>query len=113
MLSFPRFKNDPIQKFYDSVVAEKETIIRSKTMKMDDNLPDGTECNEITVEWEEDHIISYTIPKTYALKRPTWDFTNHPDNGGVSPNHCRGIPGAKTEASAHTLVPIGFPGNPL
>jgi hypothetical protein len=74
LLSFPRFKNDPIQKFYDSVVAEKETIIRSKTMKMDDNLPDGTEGNEITVEWEEDHIISYTIPKTYALKRPTWEI---------------------------------------
>jgi hypothetical protein len=55
-------------------VAEKETIIRSKTMKMDDNLPDGTEGNEITVEWEEDHIISYTIPKTYALKRPTWEI---------------------------------------
>ena len=74
LLSFPRFKNDPIQKFYDSVVAEKETIIKSKTMKMDDNLPDGTTGNEITVEWEEDHIVSYTIPKVYALKRPTWEI---------------------------------------
>ena len=73
LLSFPRFKNDPIQKFYDSVVAEKETIIRSKTMKMDDDLPDGTEGNEVTIEWEEDHIKSYLYPKTYALKRPTWD----------------------------------------
>ena len=73
LLSFPRFKNDPIQKFYDSVVAEKETIIRSKTMKMDDNLPDGTDGNEVIVEWEEDHIISYKIPKVYALKRPTWE----------------------------------------
>lgn len=74
LLSFPRFKNDPIQKFYDSVVAEKETIIRSKTLKMDENLPDETEGNEVTVEWEEDHIISYTIPKVYALKRPTWEI---------------------------------------
>jgi len=74
LLSFPRFKNDPIQKFYDSVVAEKETITRLKTMKMDNDLPDGTEGNEVTVEWEEDHIISYTIPKTYALKRPTWEI---------------------------------------
>lgn len=73
LLSFPRFKNDPIQKFYDSVIAQKETIIRSKLLKMDDDLPDGIEGNEFLVEWEEDHIISYTIPKTYALKRPTWD----------------------------------------
>lgn len=73
LLSFPRFKNDPIQKFYESVIGEKETIIRSKLLKMDDDLPDGTDGNEITVEWEEDHIISYLYPKTYALKRPTWE----------------------------------------
>lgn len=73
LLSFPRFKNDPIQKFYAAVIGEKETIIRSKTLKMDDDLPDGTEGNEVTVEWEEDHIKSYLYPKTYALKRPTWD----------------------------------------
>ena len=73
LLSFPRFKNDPIQKFYESVIGEKETIVRSKNLKMDDDLPDGTDGNEITVEWEEDHIISYLYPKTYALKRPTWE----------------------------------------
>lgn len=73
LLSFPRFKNDPIQKFYDSVIAEKETVIRSKVLKMDSDLPDNTEGNEIEVQWEEDHIISYNIPKVYALKRPTWD----------------------------------------
>ncbi len=73
LLSFPRFKNDPIQKFYDSAVAEKEVVVRSKVLKMDEDLPDGTTGNEVTVEWEEDHIISYKIPKTYALKRPTWD----------------------------------------
>ena len=73
LLSFPRFKNDPIQKFYDSVIAEKEVVIRSERLKMNEDLPDGVEGNEITVEWEEDHIISYTIPKTYALKRPSWE----------------------------------------
>jgi hypothetical protein len=73
LLSFPRFKNDPIQKFYESVIGEKETIIRTKTLKMDDDLPDGTDGNEITIDWEEDHIISYLYPKTYALKRPTWE----------------------------------------
>ena len=74
LLSFPRFKNDPIQKFYDSVIAEKETIVRSKLLKMDYDLPDGVPGNEINVEWEEDHIISYNIPKVYALKRPTWEI---------------------------------------
>lgn len=74
LLSFPRFKNDPIQKFYESVIAEKETIVRSKTLKMDEELPDGTDGNEVIVEWEEDHIKSYLYPKTYALKRPTWEI---------------------------------------
>lgn len=74
LLSFPRFKNDPIQKFYESVISEKETLIRSKVLKMVEDLPDGTEGNEITVEWEEDHIVSYKIPKVFALKRPTWEI---------------------------------------
>jgi hypothetical protein len=73
LLSFPRFKNDPIQKFYDSVIAEKETIVRSHRFKMDHDLPDGMDGNEFEVEWEEDHINSYLIPKVYALKRPTWE----------------------------------------
>ena len=73
LLSFPRFKNDPIQKFYESVIAEKEVLVRNKTLKMDDELPDGTEGNEILVEWEEDNIISYNIPRVFALKRPTWE----------------------------------------
>ena len=73
LLSFPRFKNDPIQKFYDSVIAEKETLVISHKFKMDLDLPDGTEGNEFEVEWEEDHINSYLIPKVYALKRPTWE----------------------------------------
>jgi hypothetical protein len=73
LLSFPRFKNDPIQKFYESVIAEKETIIRSETLKLDDDLPSDTDGNEILVEWEEDHIVSYRIPKVFALKRPTWE----------------------------------------
>ena len=25
------------------------------------------------MEWEEDHIVSYKIPRVFALKRPTWD----------------------------------------
>lgn len=74
LLSFPRFKNDPIQKFYDSVIAEKEVVIRSQVLKLNNDLPDGTEGNEFEVSWEEDHIISYVYPRVYALKRPTWEI---------------------------------------
>lgn len=74
LLSFPRFKNDPIQKFYDSVIAEKETVIRTHKFKMDTELPDGTAGNEFEIDWEEDHITHYAIPKVYALKRPTWEI---------------------------------------
>ncbi len=74
LLSFPRFKNDFIQQRYASVIADKEVTVRSHLFKIDPNLPDGTEGNEFTVEWEEDHIISYRIPKVFALKRPTWEI---------------------------------------
>jgi hypothetical protein len=74
LLSFPRFKNDPIQKFYESVIAEKETIIRTKALKLDPDLPDGTEGNEFEVSWEEDHIVSYKYPRVFAIKRPTWEI---------------------------------------
>jgi len=73
LLSFPRFKNDPIQKFYESVIAEKETIMRTHSLKLDPDLPDGIDGNEFEVAWEEDHIISYLYPKVFALKRPTWE----------------------------------------
>jgi hypothetical protein len=73
LLSFPRFKNDPIQKFYESVIAEKETIVRTEILKLDQDLPHGTEGNEFEVAWEEDHIVSYVYPRVFALKRPTWE----------------------------------------
>ena len=74
LLSFPRFKNDYIQQRYNEVVADKEIIIRKHTFKVDEDLPDGTEGNEFHIEWEEDHIINYTVPKVFALKRPTWEI---------------------------------------
>jgi hypothetical protein len=73
LLSFPRFKNDYIQQRYNEVIAEKEVVIRHHSFKVDPELPDGTVGNEFELEWEEDHIISYKIPRTFALKRPTWD----------------------------------------
>lgn len=73
LLSFPRFRGDFIQQRYDAVIAEKETITRSHTFKIDPELEDGIEGNEFDIEWEEDHIVSYKIPRVYALKRPTWE----------------------------------------
>lgn len=73
LLSFPRFKDDYIQQRYNAAVAEKEVIMRSATLKLDPDLPDGTEGNEFTIEWEEDHIIRYAYPHLYALRRPTWE----------------------------------------
>lgn len=74
LLSFPRFKNDFIQQRYNEVVANKEVVIRSHTFKIDPDLPDDIEENKFTIEWEEDHIISYAVPKMFALKRPTWEI---------------------------------------
>ena len=74
LLSFPRFKMDYIQQKYNEAVAEKEVVIRHHRFKVDPDLPDGTDGNEFEIEWEEDHIISYKVPKTFALKRPTWDI---------------------------------------
>ena len=73
LLSFPRFKNDYIQQRYNEVVAQKEVIIRSHTFKVDPDLPDDIEENKFTIEWEEDHIQAYIVPKIFALKRPTWE----------------------------------------
>jgi hypothetical protein len=74
LLSFPRFKMDYIQQRYEEVIAEKEVVVRTHKFKVDPELPDGTEGNEFDMEWEEDHIVSYKIPRVYALKRPTWDI---------------------------------------
>lgn len=73
MLSFPRFKDDFIQQRYDAIVAEKEVIMKSMVLKRDPDLPEGVEGNEITITWEEDHIIRYEFPKMFALRRPSWE----------------------------------------
>lgn len=82
LLSFPRFEGDFIQQKYDKgdpdgdwlpAVAEKEVVVRTHTFKLDPDLPDGTEGNEFTIEWEEDHIIRYSRPGVWALRRPTWE----------------------------------------
>lgn len=72
-LSFPRYKGSWIQSRYEQVVANKRTVKRVEILKLDPELPDGFEGNEIRVEWDEDHIEQYKYPKMFALKRPTWD----------------------------------------
>ena len=73
LLSFPRYRDDFIQKRYKDVIADFETEIRDYTFKINEELPDGLEENYFTVEWEEDHIVSYRYPKVFAMKRPTWE----------------------------------------
>ena len=73
LLSFPRHQNDFITQRYNDVVAEKTVIERSKVLKLDPDLPDGFDGNEINVEWEEDHITRYRYPRMFAMSRPTWE----------------------------------------
>jgi hypothetical protein len=75
-LSFPRYKGSWIQQRYEQVIAKKRTIQRRETLKIDAELPDGVEGNELVVEWDEDHIDAYKLKGVYALKRPTWEV--HP-----------------------------------
>jgi len=73
LLSFPRYQGCFISKRYDDVVAEKEVIKRTHTFKLDPDLSDGLEDNELTIEWDEDRIVSYKYPRTFALCRPSWE----------------------------------------
>jgi hypothetical protein len=78
-LSFPRFQDDFIQQKYNEVVEEKEVIIRSARLKVDPYKPDGYEGNEFDIQWEEDHILAYKYPFTFALKRPSWEVNPNKD----------------------------------
>lgn len=88
LLSWPRFPGDYIQQRYGGyddkekgilgAIADngkaKETILRSHTFKLNEDLPDGYEGNEFTIEWEEDHIVRYSRNKVFALRRPSWEM---------------------------------------
>jgi hypothetical protein len=74
LLSFPRFKNDFIQQKYEEVVAQKEVIIKTHEFIVNPDLPEDEPGNKFSIQWEEDHIVAYKIPKVFALKRPTWDI---------------------------------------
>lgn len=73
LLSFPRFKGDFIQQRYDSVIADKDVIIREHEFKIDEELDDSIQENKFTIQWEEETINAYRFPRMFALKRPTWE----------------------------------------
>lgn len=73
LLSFPRRRDGFIMKHYNDCIAEKNTIIKKHTFKLDEELPDGANGNEFSVEWEQDHIIHYKYSHVWALKRATWE----------------------------------------
>jgi hypothetical protein len=73
LLSFPRYPGDFISKRYDEVVAEKEVELRKHTFIINDDMPPDNPDNQFSIEWEEDHILSYKYPGVYAIKRPTWE----------------------------------------
>lgn len=73
LLSFPRYQGDFISKRYNDVILEKEILIREHKFVVNPELPENLEGNSFNIEWEEDHILSYRIPKVYAIKRPTWE----------------------------------------
>jgi hypothetical protein len=72
LLSFPRFPGDFISQRYDAVVAEKEVVTKTHKFILNPDLPDDAEGNSLTIEWDEDTVISYKYPGMFALKRPTW-----------------------------------------
>ena len=73
LLSFPRYPGDFISARYDAVIADKEVVTKTHTFVMNPDLPADAEGNSLTIEWDEDNIISYKYPNVFALKRPTWE----------------------------------------
>lgn len=73
LLSFPRYQGDFISKRYEEVIAEKETVVRNYDFILNPELPEDSDGNKFSVEWDEDHILAYKIPGVFAIKRPTWE----------------------------------------
>jgi len=62
LLSFPRYPGDFISARYDAVIADKEIVTKTHTFVMNPEIPAETEGNSLTIEWDEDNIISYKYP---------------------------------------------------
>src|SRR5690606_366473 len=85
-LSFPRTKEGFIMKHYNNLIAEKVVEQMEYTFKLDPDLPDGTEGNELVVQWTHDHVTRYVRPGIYVQRRPTWEVnpTKHIDDFALS-----------------------------
>jgi len=73
LLSFPRYQGDFISQRYEAVIAEKETIEKTHTFILNEDLPHDDPANVFEISWDEDTIISYKIPRVLAFKKPTWE----------------------------------------
>jgi hypothetical protein len=73
LLSFPRYPGDFISTKYEDCILEKDIITRNHRFVINPDLPEEQEGNTMDIEWEEEHIVSYKYPNTFALKRPTWE----------------------------------------
>jgi hypothetical protein len=73
LLSFPRYQGDFISQRYEDVILDKEIVHKTHQFIINPDLPHDDPSNQLEIEWDEDHIINYKVPKVYALKRPTWE----------------------------------------
>ena len=73
LLSFPRFQGDFISKRYEDVILEKDVVHKEHIFIINEELPHDDPDNQLKIEWDEDHILAYKVPRVYALKRPTWE----------------------------------------
>jgi|SRR6478736_1408158 len=72
LLSFPRYKGDFIQTHYESVIADKETILHVEEVMINADLGRDYPGNLFEIRWEEDIILNYKKSRTFALRRPSW-----------------------------------------
>jgi hypothetical protein len=51
----------------------KETLDKEYTYVLNPDLPDNLPDNQLTIKWQEDHILQYKLPMIWAIKRPSWE----------------------------------------
>jgi hypothetical protein len=73
LLSFPRYPGDFISQKYEDCILEKDIVTRTHKFIINPDLPEELDGNSLEIEWDEEQIVSYKYPNTYALKRPTWE----------------------------------------
>lgn len=72
LLSWPRSQEGFIMSKYNDCILEKESVEYSHTFKLNEDLPDGYDGNEYSIQWTEDNITGFKYSEIWALRRPTW-----------------------------------------